>query len=310
MTYEQKVRWAQTVLGVSNPNDLGEVKRSYRRLAKLWHPDRNHDPNARQKFEEITVAYSLLTEPRSTYRMGSPVTEVKNDRKNRKTYSAAAYKRAAAWRKKQDAEQTRNYRLAVAYIFTITAVAFALRLGYLNYTHNRVMDNPGFTFAVVIETGPHFIRYEYTVRGVRYEHEMHVSKASYYNYSDNGMPIFEGDKYGLNFNLEKPDIHEVDFYQVHPATVEHYLKMTDEIIPSAFPELFDKMGDSEKYTASRCLALQIFELNGFDGMASLIFHSESFLENWNHNSWSFDDFKESSEFEEALQHCGFKSTSS
>jgi len=40
---------------------LEEIKKSYRRLAQTWHPDKNNSPEATKKFQEISVAYSALT---------------------------------------------------------------------------------------------------------------------------------------------------------------------------------------------------------------------------------------------------------
>ncbi|MEQ8239102.1 MAG: DnaJ domain-containing protein [Cyclobacteriaceae bacterium] len=38
-----------------------EVKKAYRRLAKIYHPDLSKDPNAQQRFVEINEAYNFLT---------------------------------------------------------------------------------------------------------------------------------------------------------------------------------------------------------------------------------------------------------
>ena len=43
-----------------------EIKKSYRILAKQYHPDKNkHDPNAQSKFIEITKAYEILSDSKS-----------------------------------------------------------------------------------------------------------------------------------------------------------------------------------------------------------------------------------------------------
>jgi len=48
------------VLGVSRSASADEVKRAYRKLAKQYHPDRNPDPSADEKFKEVQRAYDTL----------------------------------------------------------------------------------------------------------------------------------------------------------------------------------------------------------------------------------------------------------
>jgi molecular chaperone DnaJ len=51
------------VLGVSRDADKEEIKRSYRRLARKYHPDVNKEPGAEDRFKEINRAYEILSEP-------------------------------------------------------------------------------------------------------------------------------------------------------------------------------------------------------------------------------------------------------
>ena len=58
------------VLGVSRSASAGEIKKSFRRLARELHPDVNaHDPEAEEKFKEAAEAYEVLSdaERRRTY---------------------------------------------------------------------------------------------------------------------------------------------------------------------------------------------------------------------------------------------------
>jgi molecular chaperone DnaJ len=48
-------------LGVSHDSSPADWKRAYRRLAMRWHPDRNDDPLATERFKEINAAYEQLT---------------------------------------------------------------------------------------------------------------------------------------------------------------------------------------------------------------------------------------------------------
>lgn len=48
------------VLGVSKTASKDEIKSAYRKLAKQYHPDINHSPDAPKKFEEVQEAYDVL----------------------------------------------------------------------------------------------------------------------------------------------------------------------------------------------------------------------------------------------------------
>lgn len=48
------------ILGVPRDASLADIKRAYRRLAMRWHPDRNADPGATERFKQIRAAYDLL----------------------------------------------------------------------------------------------------------------------------------------------------------------------------------------------------------------------------------------------------------
>jgi molecular chaperone DnaJ len=51
------------VLGVSSGATADEIKKSYRRLAKKYHPDSNKsDPKAAERFKEISEAYTVLSD--------------------------------------------------------------------------------------------------------------------------------------------------------------------------------------------------------------------------------------------------------
>lgn len=48
------------VLGVNPAASAAEIKRAYRQLAVLYHPDKNPDPQAEQFFKEVNEAYDVL----------------------------------------------------------------------------------------------------------------------------------------------------------------------------------------------------------------------------------------------------------
>ena len=64
------------VLEVGHDATPEELKRSYRKLARQYHPDTNDDPQAEARFKEVSQAYEILSDPerRANYdRFGSDV---------------------------------------------------------------------------------------------------------------------------------------------------------------------------------------------------------------------------------------------
>jgi molecular chaperone DnaJ len=52
------------VLGVPKDADVKAIRDAFRKLALKYHPDRNREPGAEERFKEIAAAYAVLSDPK------------------------------------------------------------------------------------------------------------------------------------------------------------------------------------------------------------------------------------------------------
>lgn len=124
------------ILGLKSGASQAEIKGAYRRLAKKYHPDICKEPDAEEKFIEITEAYDLLLGG------GSPVSEFNfsgteevhktPEEKRRERARAYANMRYSTFKKNNAAFQKSWYFVPVKYtIYLVILLSYGLAVGVL-----------------------------------------------------------------------------------------------------------------------------------------------------------------------------------
>lgn len=80
-----KMKCHYEVLGVTRTADSDEIKKSYRKLALRWHPDKNLDnaEEANQQFLLVQAAYDVLSDPQERAWYGKNCVGWKKHHKNK-----------------------------------------------------------------------------------------------------------------------------------------------------------------------------------------------------------------------------------
>jgi len=142
--FEKYYRTLEIPAGSTNQ----EIKAAYRRLAKLYHPDRSGDPNTRGKFIDVNEAYEILLrrdeyirDALLRYQKRQAAQNAMRNSRGRE-YAAGARERAASnsYKRYSEFEKSPIYRTAVVfnsavnYLFVAIGMIMIISpfLGYYN----------------------------------------------------------------------------------------------------------------------------------------------------------------------------------
>jgi hypothetical protein len=138
------------VLGLSTDASVEEIKKAYRSKARLYHPDVNHSPEAKDLFIAITEAYDFL------------ISNHEKIRRNEEAYNQAM----DDWKKYR---QTRSRRRANAYART----SYSAFRNTSFYKTTRIFDGTtiiyGFVISIIIilnSVGGYFYRVNHPIPGL------------------------------------------------------------------------------------------------------------------------------------------------
>lgn len=304
---------AYKILGLPNGASIDEVKKTYRKLAKKWHPDSSTHPEAEVRFSQIAMAYERILE---WEREGRPednlayflllkrkAEEYEERKKQALEKKREMRKRILKLRRQQDREQLRQYKYAF-YLLVGFAVAYiAVTQSIQLYESFQISSNPAETYATIEEQDRYTVYYVFYVDGVRYVSDARVRYSRNHNKSLNGMPIQLHDSFKVRYSSENPEYNEINFQKPSENTLMRYFKKTEIQLRDLYPSTFGYLTVDEANAALSCVAVKIYDTFGFDGMADLIYYDESFLENGSNNSGTYEDLINDSRFAQCFSSC-------
>jgi curved DNA-binding protein CbpA len=151
------------VLGLPADSSVEDIKRAYRQKARMYHPDLNHSPDAKDKFIIVTEAYEFLvanfdkiTNTDESYR--DAMEYWRKYRKDRATRRANAYARASYinFKKTKFYRATRIFdgtTIILGLSFSVLVIVFTM-YGYIYRVHHPIPGfNPVFSMILLLLTG-------------------------------------------------------------------------------------------------------------------------------------------------------------
>ncbi|NVK04847.1 MAG: J domain-containing protein [Flavobacteriia bacterium] len=304
---------AYKILGLPDGASMDEVKKTYRKLAKKWHPDSSTHPEAEVRFSQIAMAYERIQE---WEREGRPEDNLayflllkrkaeEYEERKKKAYEKKQEmrKRILKLRRQQDREQLRQYKYAFYLLVGFALVYVTITQSINLYEMYRISSNPAETFAVIEEQDRYTVYYVFYVGDTRYVSDARVRYSRNHNKSLNGMPIQLHDSFKVRYSKDNPEYNEIDFQSPSQETLLRYFNKTEIQLRKLYPSSFDYLSNETVHSATKCVAVKLYDVFGFDGMADLIYYNESFLENGSNNSGTYEDLVTDSRFAQCFSSC-------
>lgn len=141
------------ILGVVRTSSALEIKKAYRKLVLLHHPDKNNGSKFHEKkFIEITEAYTILSDKskRSMYDFSLIEVSKGGTEKNKTDYFTEQYKKKYEARKNIVEEENKIH--PYIYVFTFFLIAFILALLITPKEKENILDNK-VTYSVTDSVG-------------------------------------------------------------------------------------------------------------------------------------------------------------
>jgi hypothetical protein len=278
--------------------DEQSIRKAYRRLVKKYHPDINPELDSNNEdFILVQNAYDQLISNSSGMLINDWV------EKRQKAEDAIRDRRRRmreAYLNRKKEEEEAQMRSIKKYWF-IPFALIILNFSYMKvnniYTHFRVDQAPDTTVCTVVNVGYRQFSYSFKCDGKTHFGTMRTRKCKGWMVSENGFPIMEGVQYLLVHHRSNPTYNYVEFETLLPETIEHHFAQTRLFFPK------DLLDPSYSSNSMDCFLRQIYKKKGVKGLANLFFHDFSFVENIDHNSFTYWYWKKSKEAKQLIKDC-------
>jgi len=287
------------ILGLSRNATEADIKRAYRRLALMYHPDKNSGPGAKERFIAITEAYNYLIDPpkKQEHKSAGHAESHEAERvyKARMQARKAAAQRYREFKKQQEQELGRTYSRALS--FLIGTVLLILTIYFSKNSINKwiVDSNQDEAIGWIVRMDHRHYWVEFQVGDEYYIERFMGRRSKEYLLTPNGMPVIRHSQFLVKFNADKPNRFYVDYNHFTHKTLRSYIDMTTEIIMQNY--------ESSSETNAQCLSLRVFDTFGLNGLANLVFMDEAILENHRNNSFTYARMRDDENFEKLLGEC-------
>jgi hypothetical protein len=153
------------ILGLSTDSSVEEIKKAYRRKARLYHPDINPAPDAKEKFISITEAYEFLISNHEKIKSNEQaynkaMEDWRKYRQDRSRKRATVYARSSygAFKNTNFYKTTRIFdgtTIAFSFVISILVLTYTI-YGYIFRLRHPVpgLDKPSvFAFVMLLSLG-------------------------------------------------------------------------------------------------------------------------------------------------------------
>lgn len=296
-----------------------EIHRSYRRLAKRWHPDVNHAPEARERFVQIQRAWETLGDPQQRerydyrakrYSYNTPQTGysqpgyVRNPNAQTRAYSGfggRVYYRTTDPEtfKREEKLRVRDMIAGGAVILLILAIPLLGR-----HWNNGMLCFIGKYGVAEIIAYDQTLIYSFSFRGEKTYAETMILLDSVgdENVIPGGMPLNPGDLFQVRFLPDNTETNRINLSKPAEETREKYNSMIYLRWQSS-PLLDSLAAGSLKAVFLYTLCDSVFAEFGTEGLANLYYAETSKSTNPRSNSRTFRKMCKTPGWSRILKNC-------